>query len=97
MVMPGTMRATRLAATKASAQSQLKKYMDGGRGHRGAGAFFNRDPLPRWSVGPVTLFGDACGLMYPFMGQGAAQAIENDDSNGLPQGRWRSGGGARAL
>jgi salicylate hydroxylase len=40
-------------------------------------ALFDRDPLPRWSVGHVTLLGDACHPMYPFMGQGAAQAIED--------------------
>ena len=40
-------------------------------------ALFDRDPLPQWSVGRVTLLGDACHPMYPFMGQGAAQAIED--------------------
>jgi salicylate hydroxylase len=40
-------------------------------------ALFDRDPLPRWSMGRVTLLGDACHPMYPFMAQGAAQAIED--------------------
>jgi len=40
-------------------------------------ALFDRDPLPQWSRGRVTLLGDACHPMYPFMGQGAAQAIED--------------------
>jgi salicylate hydroxylase len=40
-------------------------------------ALFDREPLPRWSSGRVTLLGDACHPMYPFMGQGAAQAIED--------------------
>jgi salicylate hydroxylase len=40
-------------------------------------ALFDRDPLPRWSSGRVTLLGDACHPMYPFMAQGAAQAIED--------------------
>lgn len=40
-------------------------------------ALFDRDPLPHWSVGRATLLGDACHPMYPFMGQGAAQAIED--------------------
>src|SRR5207244_757721 len=40
-------------------------------------ALFDRDPLPRWSAGRITLLGDSCHPMYPFMGQGAAQAIED--------------------
>ena len=40
-------------------------------------ALFDRDPLSRWSIGRTTLLGDACHPMYPFMGQGAAQAIED--------------------
>jgi salicylate hydroxylase len=40
-------------------------------------ALFDRAPLPRWSVGRVTLLGDSCHPMLPFMGQGAGQAIED--------------------
>jgi len=40
-------------------------------------AVFERVPLPRWSVGRVTLLGDACHAMVPFLAQGAAQAIED--------------------
>ena len=40
-------------------------------------ALFDRGPLPQWSIGRVTLLGDACHPMYPFMAQGAAQAIED--------------------
>jgi 2-polyprenyl-6-methoxyphenol hydroxylase-like FAD-dependent oxidoreductase len=40
-------------------------------------ALFDRQPMPRWSVGRVTLLGDACHAMLPFMAQGAAQAIED--------------------
>jgi salicylate hydroxylase len=40
-------------------------------------ALFDRSPLPHWSVGRVTLLGDSCHPMLPFMGQGAAQAIED--------------------
>jgi salicylate hydroxylase len=40
-------------------------------------ALFDRNPLPRWSAGRVTLLGDSCHPMLPFMGQGAAQAIED--------------------
>ncbi|MDG2113125.1 MAG: FAD-dependent monooxygenase, partial [Actinomycetota bacterium] len=40
-------------------------------------ALYDRDPLDAWSEGPVTLLGDACHPMLPFMAQGAAQAIED--------------------
>jgi 5-methylphenazine-1-carboxylate 1-monooxygenase len=35
----------------------------------------DRDPLPRWSFGRVTLLGDAAHPMYPVGGDGASQAI----------------------
>jgi salicylate hydroxylase len=38
---------------------------------------FDRLPLQRWSAGRVTLLGDACHAMLPFMAQGAAQSIED--------------------
>jgi salicylate hydroxylase len=40
-------------------------------------ALYVRDPLPVWSVGRVTLLGDACHPMAPFMAQGACMAIED--------------------
>jgi salicylate hydroxylase len=40
-------------------------------------ALFDRVPLGHWSRGRVTLLGDACHPMLPFMAQGAAQAIED--------------------
>ena len=40
-------------------------------------ALYERDPLPVWSQGNVTLLGDACHPMLPFMAQGACQAIED--------------------
>lgn len=40
-------------------------------------ALFERDPLPRWSRGPVTLLGDACHPMMPYMAQGGASALED--------------------
>jgi salicylate hydroxylase len=38
---------------------------------------FDRAPLQHWSVGRVTLAGDAAHPMLPFLAQGAAQAIED--------------------
>ncbi|MGH8483684.1 MAG: FAD-dependent monooxygenase, partial [Pseudomonas sp.] len=40
-------------------------------------ALYERDPLPFWSQGAITLLGDACHPMMPFMAQGAGQAIED--------------------
>jgi salicylate hydroxylase len=36
--------------------------------------------MEHWSEGRVTLLGDACHAMLPFMAQGAAQAIEDGAS-----------------
>jgi salicylate hydroxylase len=38
---------------------------------------FDRPPLPRWREGRVTLLGDAAHPMLPFLGLGAAMAIED--------------------
>jgi 2-polyprenyl-6-methoxyphenol hydroxylase-like FAD-dependent oxidoreductase len=35
----------------------------------------DRDPVPRWSFGPVTLLGDAAHPMYPVGSNGASQGI----------------------
>jgi salicylate hydroxylase len=46
-------------------------------GTPGRWALLDREPLRRWSRGPVTLLGDAAHPMFPFFAQGAAQAIED--------------------
>ncbi|MEK7216671.1 MAG: FAD-dependent monooxygenase, partial [Chloroflexota bacterium] len=40
-------------------------------------AILERDPMPAWSDGLVTLLGDACHPMTPYMAQGAATSIED--------------------
>jgi 6-hydroxynicotinate 3-monooxygenase len=40
-------------------------------------ALIDRDPLPHWCEGNITLLGDACHPMTPYMAQGAAMAIED--------------------
>jgi len=37
----------------------------------------DRDPLPRWTVGPITLLGDAAHPMMPTLAQGAAISLED--------------------
>jgi salicylate hydroxylase len=36
-----------------------------------------RPPMERWTIGRVTLLGDACHSMVPFLAQGAVMAIED--------------------
>jgi salicylate hydroxylase len=40
-------------------------------------ALYDREPLDRWGEGRVTLLGDAAHPMLPYLGQGAAMAIED--------------------
>ena len=40
-------------------------------------ALFDREPLDRWSTKNLTLLGDSCHAMLPFVAQGAAMAIED--------------------
>ncbi|HEX4832856.1 MAG TPA: FAD-dependent monooxygenase [Trebonia sp.] len=49
----------------------------GQAGTPGRWALLDREPLATWTRGPVTLLGDAAHPMFPFLGQGAAQAIED--------------------
>ena len=40
-------------------------------------ALYDRDPLQRWSKGRATLLGDSAHAMLPYLGQGAAMAVED--------------------
>ncbi|MCL2582625.1 MAG: FAD-dependent monooxygenase [Streptosporangiales bacterium] len=61
-------------------------------------ALYDRDPIPAWTRGRVTLLGDAAHPMLPYLGQGACQAIEDgavlatalgaSDSPGTALGRY---------
>lgn len=55
----------------------------------------DRDPLPKWSHGPVTLLGDAAHAMYPIGSNGASQAII--DARVLTRELQNRGVGAAAL
>jgi len=53
----------------------LRLYPYSGRWYKWA--LYDRDPLERWSKGRVTLLGDSAHAMLPYLGQGAAMAIED--------------------
>jgi 2-polyprenyl-6-methoxyphenol hydroxylase-like FAD-dependent oxidoreductase len=55
----------------------------------------DRDPLPRWSFGRVTLLGDAAHPMYPIGANGASQAIR--DGRALAQAPAAGGTAAEGL
>ena len=55
-------------------------------------ALYERDPLRRWTEGRVTLLGDACHPMMPFMAQGAAMGLEDAAVFALPRRRCARGG-----
>jgi salicylate hydroxylase len=40
-------------------------------------ALYDRDPIPQWTKGRVTVLGDAAHPMLPYLGQGACQAMED--------------------
>jgi salicylate hydroxylase len=40
-------------------------------------ALYDRDPLPAWSKGGITLLGDAAHPMLPYIAQGAGMAVED--------------------
>jgi salicylate hydroxylase len=51
---------------------------------------FDRAPLPRWSVGRVTLLGDAAHPMLPFMGpRGSAGARRWCKLDNMSKQNWR--------
>ena len=59
----------------------------------------DRDPLPRWSHGRVTLLGDAAHPMYPIGSNGASQAILDARmaADALAQARDAGGGEAAVV
>ncbi len=58
-------------------------------------ALFDRTPLASWSVGRVTLLGDACHPMLPYLAQGAAQSIEDGATLAVVPGGTRAIRGRR--
>lgn len=51
----------------------------------------DRDPLPRWTRGRLTLLGDAAHPMYPIGSNGSAQAILDARYLADTLGQWRQG------
>ena len=50
-------------------------------------ALFERDPLPRWTDGPVALLGDSCHPMTPYMARRGQLAGGRGRISALPEGR----------
>jgi 2-polyprenyl-6-methoxyphenol hydroxylase-like FAD-dependent oxidoreductase len=70
----------RLEDVLAPFESYVFDFLDVPAMIRGAGAIYqypmvDRDPLPTWNFGRVTLLGDAAHPMYPVGSNGASQAI----------------------
>jgi salicylate hydroxylase len=63
----------------------------------GRWALLEREPLPRWSFGRIVLLGDSAHPMLPFLGQGAAQALEDAGSLATCLNGVDSAGVSRAL
>jgi salicylate hydroxylase len=60
----------------------LRQLISAGNGVRRYD-IYTRPPLTHWTYGRACLIGDACHPMFPYLGQGAAQAIEDGDALGV--------------
>ena len=60
-------------------------------------ALYDREPLPGWTKGRLSLLGDAAHPMLPHLGQGANQSIEDGMALAIILGTRRPGDGSPSL
>ena len=60
-------------------------------------ALYDREPLPIWTKGRLSLLGDAAHPMLPHLGQGANQSIEDGMALSIILGRATAVGGSLRL
>jgi hypothetical protein len=82
-VPPGSIRLGRRCAEVTLGKRPAVRFSDGwdprlttlikAAGTPGRWALLDRAPLKNWSLGKVTLLGDAAHPMFPFFGQGAGR------------------------
>ena len=75
LVPPGMRDPTAILAHMLPKMDTMFRAVTAGTEELRCDELFDRDPIPFWGTGPVTLLGDAAHPVLPHTGQGAAQAM----------------------